>query len=109
MLWQNAQLNELRLRHRSGNTKLYDLLVDVYKLSLQRSINAIHGNEARQNAASEEREYWTVRQLATATGRAERTIRLDIASNTLPATKSANAWLITNTAARTYINTHHKS
>lgn len=108
MLWQRAQLNDLRLKYRSGDSKFYGLLVDVYRLSLQRPDVANRGIETRQSVASEERETWTVQQLTAATGRAGRTIRLDIANNTLPATKTANAWHITNAEAQTYIASHTK-
>ena len=78
MLWGPARLNDLRIKHRSGDTRLYELLVKMHRLRLRRLTNADNGNQPRQPAASEEREKWTVKQLAQVTGRAMRTIRLDI-------------------------------
>ena len=103
MLWQAARLNELRLKHRSGDSHLYQLLVQIYEVGLLELRTAGAGNEPRQSAASEERSHWTVKQLAKATGRAERTVRLDIESNTLPATKAGGAWIVPAEEALTYI------
>ncbi|MCR2784071.1 MULTISPECIES: helix-turn-helix domain-containing protein [unclassified Microbacterium] len=109
ILWQAARLNELRLKHRTGgNNRLYSLLVNVYRVGLAVSPDAAPGNETRQEAASEEREYWTTQQLAKATGQAERTIRLHIQDKTIPATKPGKSWLIHKDDATTYIASGRK-
>ncbi len=94
----------LRIReHRTragSSSRLGQILTEM-------SICAFHepadrGNETRQSVASEEREYWTVKQLAAVARRAERTVRLDCQEGRLPATK-APTWLIRAEDARNYI------
>ncbi|WP_137750029.1 hypothetical protein [Microbacterium sp. SGAir0570] len=88
-------------RARAGSTtRLGQILTEM-------SICAFHqpagsGNEPRQTTASEERSYWTVRQVARAANRAERTVRLDCQDGRLPATKAPN-WLIRAEDAKSYI------
>lgn len=108
MLWQQARLDDLRLKHRGGDRKFYDLLVSVWQLSMQRPDTARAGIETRHPVASEDRDVWTVNNLTAATGRAGRTIRNDIAIGTLPATKTGNAWCVTTADAQTYIDTYTK-
>lgn len=107
ILWQAAHLNDLRIKHRSGDSQLYQLLHDIYRVGQLRVAEA--GSETRQSAATEEREWWTVQHLAKATRLAPRTIRLDIANNELPATKNGNTWLVKNLAATTYIASRRKN
>lgn len=107
ILWQAARLNELRLKNRTLNNRLYALLLNIYRVGLA-GPNAAPGNEPRQSVASEEREYWTVRQVARGVELAERTVRLDIERNELPATKPAGSWLIPAADAKTYIARRRK-
>lgn len=109
ILWQAARLNDLRLKHRSGDDRLYALLAKVYQVGLLQIRTTGPGNEPRQNTATEERRAWTVRQLANATGRAERTVRLDIEKKALPATKQGGTYIINSTEAATYIAAHGKN
>jgi len=99
MLYQGAQLGELRKRHRSGDSRFYALLVDISRAAF----SAEPGNEPRQHAATEERRTWTVEQVASAARLAPRTVRLDCARNELPATKTAGTWIIPAAEALTYI------
>ncbi|MEV7692491.1 hypothetical protein AB0N73_04070 [Microbacterium sp. NPDC089189] len=108
MLWQAARLDALRVKHRSGNTALYDVLVKFYRVGLLEI--AERGTQTRQSAASEERERWTTQQVARAAGIAERTVRLDCKEGTLPATqhRSGGPWAIDADAATTYIRRRKK-
>lgn len=101
MLYQAARIGELRTRNRIGDSALYKLLTDLSMCAF--TTPADNGNLTRQDAASEDREMWTVAQLARTTGRAARTIRLDIENNALPAHKQGNTWVITKQNAHTYI------
>ncbi|WJL95880.1 hypothetical protein QSU92_01240 [Microbacterium sp. ET2] len=105
ILYRAANLGDLRTRYRVGNKTIYDLLTDITVLALS-TPDAARGNEQRQPAASEEREYWTTQQVATAARQAERTVRLACQRQEIPAEKPAGTWLIRNSDARTYINTH---
>lgn len=102
-LWRSAGLEALRLKHRSGDTALYALLMNMHQVRLLRLRDAVDGPEQRQLTALEEREWWTTRQVTTASGRAERTVRKDIADGELAATKSGRSWIIADADARTYI------
>ena len=106
MLYQAARIGELRRRHRVGSSALYDLLTDISVAAFTE--DAARGNEPRQSAASEERGTWTVRHLASYTGRAPRTIRLDIETGALPATKNGNLWTIGLEDAKAYISIRRK-
>ncbi|MFV9424932.1 helix-turn-helix domain-containing protein [Microbacterium sp. S1037] len=103
MLWQIAKLNELRIKHRS-DPYVYDVLHTIYKGTLLEP--AERGNETRQTAATEERDYWTTRQVAKAAGVSERTVRSHCADKTLPAehTRNNGPWLIPKDQALTYIH-----
>lgn len=105
MLHQAARLGDLRLKHRVGDTALYQLLHDITMCAFS-TRDAARGNQPRQDPASEEREYWTTQQVARATRQAERTIRLACQTKALPAQKSAGAWRIRATDATTYIEAH---
>jgi hypothetical protein len=101
VLYQAAGIGKLRERHRIGNSPLYALLTELSVCAF--SADAAAGTLTRQDAASEEREIWSVRQLARASGRAERTIRHDIELGSLPAVKNGNSWTITRDEATTYL------
>ena len=100
VLYQIARIGELRSRHRVGDTAAYQLLTDISVCAFS---DAAPGNPARQDPASEEREWWTVQQVARQAGLSTRTVRLDCQRQALPSTKQGSTWTITNTAARTYI------
>ncbi|GGH44968.1 hypothetical protein [Microbacterium album] len=102
MLYQAARIKELRSRYRVGDSAIYDLLRAITICAF----STAPGNEPRQETASEERSHWTVNQIAQATRRAPRTVRLDIERKTLPAVKHGNTWVITNDDAKTYITGH---
>lgn len=106
VLFQVANIAELRRRHRSGNSMVYDLLTDITVAAY--SDVAESGNEPRQSAASEEREWWTTEQLARTVGRATRTIRHDITIGALPATKTTSGWIIGGEHAQTYLDAHRR-
>lgn len=101
MLWSAADLNRTRIKFRVGNQKIYDLLCDIYRTAL--TTVADDGNEPRHEAASEEREWWTVQQLARATGLSTRKVRLDAQQGRVPADKHSGTWLIDKQNATTYI------
>ncbi|RWR16792.1 hypothetical protein D8Y23_12790 [Microbacterium enclense] len=109
MLWRSAGLEALRVRHRLADDPLYRLLVRMHQVRLSPTGHAANGLEARHLAASEERSYWTIRQLAKATGRAERTIRKDIAIGELTATKPAREWIIAAADAANYITSRRRT
>jgi len=102
MLYQVAGLGRLRDKYRIGNTRAYELLTAI---SVAVFSDADHGTPPRHPTASEEREYWTVRHVAQATRRAERTVRKDCETGALPAMKNPS-WLIHNDDAATYIAAH---
>jgi hypothetical protein len=102
LLYQAARLGEVRTRYRVGENRTYQLLTEISICAFSSPV-AADGNEPRQTTASEERGMWTVNQIAQATGRAPRTIRHDIETQLLPATKTGNTWAISNRDARTYI------
>lgn len=106
ILYQVANLGELRRRFRVGDSRVYQLLTDVTVAAFS---DADDGTEPRHPAASEEREWWTTEQLSRAAGRAARTIRNDIALGILPATKNPNGWLIRSAHATTYLEGHRRS
>lgn len=108
-LWRAAGLDTLRRKHRSGDTVLYALLVKLHQVRLVRLQLAADGTPQRQEAASEEREYWTVQQLARASRRADRTVRKDIEDGELQATKTGRSWVIRNADARSYITSRERS
>lgn len=109
MLWRGVGLDEHRRRHRSGDTALYSLLVRMHQVRLLRVIDAADGTPERHSTASEEREWWTVEQLATAAHRAPRTIRKDIENNELQATKTGRVWVISNADAKSYLNSRRRT
>jgi hypothetical protein len=108
LLYQGARIADLRKRHRSGDTRFYDLLVDISRAAFI-APNAELGIEPRQETASEEHRLWTVEQVARAARLAPRTIRLDCQRRELPATKPAGIWLIEADEAKTYIARRRKS
>ncbi|WP_153004740.1 hypothetical protein [Microbacterium testaceum] len=109
MLWRAAGLERVRLKHRSGDDMLYRLLVRMHQVRHAPTPDAANGPERRHLTASEDRAFWTIRQLGRATGRAERTIRKDIADGELNATKPARVWIITAADAATYINSRKRT
>lgn len=109
MLWRSAGLERLRLRHRLANDPLYRLLVQMHQVRHAPAGNAVDGPQTRHSAASEERSYWTIRDLAKNTGRAERTIRKDIAEGELIATKPSHVWIITAADAANYITSRRRT
>ena len=102
MLYQAARLGEVRTRHRVGAPALYELLTDITVAAF--NADAAPGTEPRHETASEEREWWTVQQLARAAGLSARKIRLDAQAGRIPATKQAGGWLIASRDAGTYID-----
>jgi hypothetical protein len=106
MLYRAARIGELRNHYRIGDPAIYRLLQDISRAAFS---DADDGNLTRQTTASEERSHWTVQQIAKKTGRAARTIRLDIETGLLPATKPGTTWIITNADAHTYIATWQPS
>lgn len=107
MLYQGVKIGELRARSRVGNTAFYALLVDISRAAFSVPA-AVSGIEQRQDAASHETGFWTVQRLARAVGLADRTVRNDCESGTLPATKPGRAWLIPAGEAKTYIDRRRK-
>ncbi|WP_248240270.1 hypothetical protein [Microbacterium kunmingense] len=103
VLFQIANLGELRSRYRVGNTHAYQLLTDI---TLAAFTPAAPGNEPRQETASEKAGYMTVPQVARAARQAARTVRLACQNGDLPAEKTGGAWIIRTTDAHTYITAH---
>lgn len=109
MLWRSAGLEALRVRHRLADDHLYRLLVRMHQVRLTPSNHAADGTATRHLTASEERSFWTIRQLAKVTGRAERTIRKDISIGELAATRPAREWIITAADAASYITSKRRT
>lgn len=106
ILYQAAQLGELRSRYRIGDTRTYELLTEISQAAFAvdaAAAIAADGILPRQSAAKEERGLWTVQEIARAAHLAERTVRLDCKTGELPATKQGNTWAITADEAQTYI------
>lgn len=104
MLWQAAKLRDLHRRVAGEESNpLYQTLTTIYRAILAAQPNAAPGIETRHEAASEEREWWTVQQLARATGLSTRKIRLDAQQGRVPATKHSGTWLVSDGDATTYI------
>lgn len=101
-LYQAAKLGELRTRYRIGDSKTYELLTEISRAAFE--VDADVGILARQDAANDERETWTVRQIAAAAGLAPRTVRLDCANGELPAIKQGSTWTVTTAEAQTYVS-----
>lgn len=101
MLYQAARLGEVRTRHRVGASALYELLTDITLAAF--NADAASGTEPRHETATEEREWWTVQQLARATGLSTRKVRLDAQQGRVPADKHSGTWLIDKQNATTYI------
>lgn len=100
VLCQVAGIVQLRAKHRVGDSAAFRLLTDIAVTAYP---VADTGGLPRQEPVNEEPEMWTVGRLARASGRSERTIRLDCQNGALPARKQGNSWFISNTDARTYI------
>lgn len=109
MLWRAAGLERLRVRHRLGDDHLYRLLIRMHQVRLAQSGDAVDGPEQRHSTAFPDRVFWTIRQLGKATGRAERTIRKDIAAGELTATKPARVWIINAADAAAYIDSRKRT
>ncbi len=107
ILYQVLDVKRARDRNRVGQKRVYDLLTELSICAF--SEVAASGNEPRQDAAREEREWWTVHQIYEATRgqRSERTIRLDCQTGALPARKTPT-WLVSNKDATTYIAAHRR-
>lgn len=106
ILYQVANLGPLRSKYRTGNQRVYELLTEI-TIGAFTSPTA-DGNEPRQPAASEEREYWTTQQVAKATGLSTRTVRLACEHKELPAMKHNRTWSIHHTEATTFIAARRK-
>lgn len=102
-LWQCANLREVRIRYRSGDKAVHDLLTEIGNLAFS---DAADGREPRQETASRQAGYMTVPEVARATRQATRTVRLACQNGDLPAEKAGGAWLIRAENARTYITAH---
>lgn len=104
MLWQAADLNDLRIRARS-NESLYGLLVDIYKAGLtwHASANGSKTQISEEIRDPESRKFATVKEVARRIGKTPRTVRNDITNGLLRATKSGHEWVITTEAATAYI------
>jgi hypothetical protein len=96
-----ARIGDLRTQHRIGDTPIYRLLTEI-TLAAFTADPADVGTLPRQEAASEEREWWTVREVAKAMGRSERAVRLDCETERLPARKVSGSWLIATSDVETY-------
>lgn len=103
-LYQAAKLRDLRHRV-PRDTALYALLTDITALAYS---DAAPGTPTRHETASEEREMWTIQQLARAAGLSTRKVRLDAQRGDIPATKAGTGWIITHDNAQTYLNNRRK-
>lgn len=107
ILWQAARLNDLRVKHR-GDPRLYDVLLNIYKGTLLDDSG--RGNDPRQNAETDDRDYWNTKDVAKAAEVSERTVRNHCADGTLPAIHAHEngPWLIPTEEAMTYIERKRK-
>lgn len=108
LLWRSSGWDELRRRHRIGDTHLYGLLIRLHKVRLSRMPFANDGIVERHLTAFDESKEWTVSRLSRASKRAERTIRNDIEKGELQATKIGRSWLISSEDAKSYIHSRKR-
>ncbi|MEV7757885.1 helix-turn-helix domain-containing protein [Microbacterium sp. NPDC089180] len=106
ILYQGAQFRNL-MSNRRDDTALYRILHAVALTAFSKP--AADGSERRQLTASDEYGYTTVGQVARRAGISERTVRLHIAQQSLPATKNGREWVIATSEAETYIAAHRKN
>jgi hypothetical protein len=109
MLWQAANLDAVRIKYRGEDNRIYRIVHDIYQVGLLHDADAVNGNEPRQSTASEKTEVTTVGQVARRAGIAERTVRLHISQQILPATKHGREWVITTADADIYIAARRKN
>ena len=110
-LWQAAKLTALH-REVAGeeSNPVYQATTALYRVILAARELDNRGTQTRQAAALEDRETWTTEQIAKAAGVANRTVRLDCQTGTLPATqhRPKGPWSITAPEALTYISWRRK-
>ncbi|MFZ8758625.1 helix-turn-helix domain-containing protein [Microbacterium sp. HMH0099] len=109
MLYQVANLKDLRakLRDSGTGTAAYKLIHELSRATFANS--ADNGITPRQTTAIRDNGYTTVVQVAHNAGISERTVRLHLQQQILPATKSGRHWIITQDDADTYISARRKN
>lgn len=107
LLYEVCRIRDLRTRYRIGDSKAYALLnaITVARFGTV----ADNGVLPRQSAATEDRGTWTVREIAQASGRSERAVRMDCQAGQLTSTKAGRTWIIPTTAATTYIESRKRA
>lgn len=101
VLFQVAQISKLRTAHRVGDTRAHAILTDITVAAFSTK-SAEGGNVPRQSVASEEAGLYTVRDVAKATGRAERTVRKDALAGVLPGQRTTHGWVFRAEDCETY-------
>ena len=103
ILFQVAKIWDIRVRMRSAGKD--DVQYQVINQLAQAVFaeDAADGTIPRKLTASDEAEYMTVGQVARGAHLAERTVRLHLQQQILPASKSGRNWIIRTTDAHTYI------
>lgn len=103
ILFQVARIWDIRVRMREAGKD------DVQYQVINQLAQAVFAQDAdtgtipRQMTASGQSEYMTVGQVARGAHLAERTVRLHLQQQILPASKSGRHWIIRTTDANTYI------
>lgn len=106
MLWQAANLDDLRVRSRSSE-KLYALLLSVYKTGLTSGLGQVNPDQA--DIPHTESTAMTLEVIARRVGVTPRTVRRDIAAGRLHAEKRGGVWIATTDAADTYIESRKRT
>lgn len=109
-LVQITDLNSIRnrMRARGQDDAGYRLVHEICRAAYELP-DAESGTIARQVPAPEERETWTVRQVASAARLADRTVRLHCEEHLLPAAKVGGSWIISSREAKTYIESRRRT
>lgn len=105
ILWQIAELNDVRIRFRS-ESRAYSILVDIYRTALTATDNSPNGNsdaaKAEPRKATSDA-VLTVKEVADMAGITPRAVRNHITARILPAAQMGREWIITRREADTYI------
>ena len=110
-MWQALNLTtQYRKVAGEENNPVYQGLTAMYRAILAARDIADRGNQPRQTAETDEREYWNTTQVARSAGVSERTVRNHCADQTLPALRphKNGPWMIPTEEALTYINRKKK-
>lgn len=106
IIYQMLPVKETRTRL-SSRTQGWQVLNAITQCAFH--LPADSGINPRQLTETDEREHWTVSQVARAAKVSERTVRNDCESGQLDAKKIGRPWVIHRDAATTYIASKRKN